>query len=66
MLARRPRQKAFNHTPSCEILTHEQPAGTAGRQAIEVHADDTSARDQVVALIDEVGFDGGPLAEAQR
>lgn len=61
--------KAFNHIPSREILTHAQPAGSAGRRALAVYADDAEARDRVEALIDEVGFDvvdGGPLADSWR
>lgn len=61
--------KAFNHIPSREIITHAQPAGSEGRRALAVYADDAEARDRVAALIDEVGFDvvdGGPLADSWR
>lgn len=61
--------KAFNHIPSREIIEHAQPAGSTGRRALAVYADDAEARDRVAALIDEVGFDvvdGGPLTESWR
>jgi predicted dinucleotide-binding enzyme len=61
--------KAFNHIPAREIIEHAQPAGTSGRRALAVYADDAVARDRVAALIDEVGFDvvdGGPLADSWR
>ena len=61
--------KAFNHIPSREIIAHAQPAGSEGRRALAVYADEADARDRVAALIDHVGFDvvdGGPLADSWR
>ncbi|MBX9472192.1 NADPH-dependent F420 reductase [Microcella sp.] len=61
--------KAFNHIPAREILTHAQPAGSDGRRALAVYADDADARDRVAALIDEIGFDvvdGGALTDSWR
>lgn len=61
--------KAFNHIPARDIIPHAQPAGSPGRRALAIFADDAEARDRVAALIDDVGFDvvdGGPLADSWR
>lgn len=61
--------KAFNHIPAREITDHAQPAGTDGRRALTVHADDEAAKQRVAQLIDGIGFDavdGGTLADSWR
>ncbi len=61
--------KAFNHIPALDIAAHAQPSGTADRRALAVYANDGEARDRVVTLIDEIGFDvldGGALSESWR
>lgn len=61
--------KAFNHIPAREITDHAHPAGTDGRRALTVHADDEAAKKRVADLIDAIGFDavdGGTLADSWR
>jgi predicted dinucleotide-binding enzyme len=61
--------KAFNHIPAAAIIDHATPAGTPGRRALAIAGDDASAREQVAAFVDELGFDVvdlGPLAEGWR
>lgn len=46
-----------------------QPAGTPGRIALPVSGGDAAAKSAVLALVDELGFDGvdvGPLDESWR
>ena len=45
------------------------PAGTPARRALPVAGDDAEAKDRVVALLDQFGYDvvdAGPLAEGWR
>ncbi|WP_309135673.1 NAD(P)-binding domain-containing protein [Cellulomonas sp.] len=61
--------KAFNHILAAELTTDGSPAGTPGRRALVVAADDDAARARVVALLDELGFDAvelSPLSEGWR
>jgi predicted dinucleotide-binding enzyme len=61
--------KAFNHILAQQIVDQRTPAGTPGRRALAIAGDDVAARDQVAALIEEIGFDVldlGPLAEGWR
>ena len=61
--------KAFNHIMAQQIVDQRTAAGTPGRRALAIAGDDPAARDQVAALIDEIGFDVldlGPLAEGWR
>ncbi len=61
--------KAFNHIKALDIIEHAQAAGSPGRRALAVYADDAEARDRVATIIDEVGFDvvdGGPLGDSWR
>jgi predicted dinucleotide-binding enzyme len=65
----RPVIKAFNNIYSQHLLENGQPAGTPGRIALPVAGDDAAAKAAVVALLDEIGFDGvdaGTLAESWR
>ena len=61
--------KAFNNINYLDLGTLGVPAGTPGRLALPVAGDDPEARETVVALIDELGFDAvdaGPLSESWR
>ncbi len=61
--------KAFNHIMAAHLTAHGQPAGTPGRRALAVVADDAEARATVAALVDSFGFDPvevSPLAEGWR
>jgi 8-hydroxy-5-deazaflavin:NADPH oxidoreductase len=61
--------KAFNHLYAADIGSHGQPGGSAGRRALAIAGDDADAKAEVMALIDQFGFDtvdAGPLAEGRR
>jgi predicted dinucleotide-binding enzyme len=61
--------KAFNHIMAQQIVDQRAPAGTSGRRALAIAGDDPAAREQVSALIDQIGFDVldlGPLEEGWR
>jgi predicted dinucleotide-binding enzyme len=61
--------KVFNSIYFQHILDNGQPAGTGGRIALPVAADDASAKQTVSALVDAIGFDpvdGGTLDESWR
>ncbi|MDH2445110.1 NAD(P)-binding domain-containing protein [Amnibacterium sp. CER49] len=61
--------KAFNHITAADLTTDNSPAGDSNRRALAVFGDDESAKQTVVALLDEFGFDavdGGPLADSWR
>jgi predicted dinucleotide-binding enzyme len=65
----RPVVKAFNGIYAQHLLDKGTPAGTPGRIALPVAGDDPSAKQRVIALLDEIGFDGvdaGSLAESWR
>jgi 8-hydroxy-5-deazaflavin:NADPH oxidoreductase len=65
----RPVVKAFNGIYAQHLLDRDQPAGTPGRVALPVAGDDEAAKRKVIALLDEIGFDGvdaGTLAESWR
>jgi predicted dinucleotide-binding enzyme len=53
----RPVVKVFNNIYAAHIETKGQPAGTPGRIALPVAGDDTIAKQQVMALVEELGFD---------
>lgn len=49
--------KAFNNIQAQHLLEYGQPAGTPGRIALPVAADDGAAKQQVMSLVEELGFD---------
>ncbi|WP_425558442.1 NADPH-dependent F420 reductase [Kribbella ginsengisoli] len=61
--------KAFNNIMAQHLLENGVPAGTPGRIALPVAADDQQAKEKVFRLIDELGFDAvdtGTLADSWR
>lgn len=53
----RPVVKAFNNIYAKHLLEFGKPAGTPGRIALPVAGDDARAKDVVMRLVDELGFD---------
>jgi predicted dinucleotide-binding enzyme len=65
----RPVVKAFNNIYAQHLMERGMVAGTAGRIALPVAGDDKRAKDVVIRLLDELGFDGvdaGTLDESWR
>jgi predicted dinucleotide-binding enzyme len=65
----RPVVKAFNNIYASHLLEHGKPKGGPGRIALPVAGDDKRAKDVVIGLIEELGFDGidaGGLDESWR
>lgn len=65
----RPIVKAWNAIGSASLAGKGAHAGTPGRIAIPVAADDAGARTLAMTLVDQTGFDGfdaGPLSESWR
>ncbi|KQQ40069.1 NADP oxidoreductase [Duganella sp. Leaf126] len=65
----RPVIKVFNNIFAEHIKTKGLPKGTAGRIALPVSGDDSAAKQKVMALVDELGFDpvdNGTLHESWR
>jgi 8-hydroxy-5-deazaflavin:NADPH oxidoreductase len=65
----RPVVKAFNNIYARHLLERGKPKGTAGRIALPVAGDNRKAKDMVIRLLDELGFDGvdaGGLDESWR
>ncbi|OCP36160.1 NADPH-dependent F420 reductase [Ensifer sp. LC163] len=65
----RPVIKAFNNILAHSLSELDQPEGSAGRLAVAVAGDDTDAKQLVMGIVDDVGFDpvdGGPLEESWR
>ena len=65
----RPVVKAFNNIYAQHLRDHGRPAGSPGRIALPVAGDDQAAKDRVMGLVDELGFDpvdAGGLAESWR
>jgi predicted dinucleotide-binding enzyme len=61
--------KAFNNIYAKHLLEGGKPKGTKGRTALPVAGDDQRAKQIVIDLLDELGFDGvdaGPLDESWR
>ena len=54
----RPVVKAFNNIYAKHLLERGKPRGAAGRIALPVAGDDKRAKDVVIKLLDEMGFDG--------
>ena len=53
----RPVVKAFNNIYAQRLLEGGKPRGAAGRIALPVAGDDARAKEVVVKLLDEIGFD---------
>ncbi|MGH7629042.1 MAG: NADPH-dependent F420 reductase [Gemmatimonadales bacterium] len=65
----RPVVKAFNNIYAHHLLERGKPEGAAGRIALPVAGDDKRAKDVVIRLLDELGFDGvdaGSLDQSWR
>lgn len=65
----RPVVKAFNNIHAQHLLNWGKPGGTPGRIALPVAGDDQAAKEVVLKLIDELGFDGvdaGSLDESWK
>lgn len=65
----RPVVKASNNIYARHLLAHGEPRGASGRIALPVAGDDCRAKDLVIRLLDEIGFDGvdaGELDESWR
>jgi 8-hydroxy-5-deazaflavin:NADPH oxidoreductase len=65
----RPVIKAFNNIFAQSLLENGRPAGTPGRIALSVAGDPPGAREKVMRLVDELGFDpvdAGGLEESWR
>jgi len=65
----RPVVKVFNNIYSEHLEKSGKPIGTPGRIALPVAGDDASAKQQVMALVEELGFDAvddGSLHESWR
>lgn len=61
--------KVFNNIMAADLTTDGTPAGTPDRRALPIAGDDEQAKETVVALLDEFGFeavDAGSLAEGWR
>jgi predicted dinucleotide-binding enzyme len=66
---RRPVVKAFNNIYAKHLLERGKPKGAKDRIALPVAGDDRRAKDVVIGLLDELGFDGvdaGSLDESWR
>jgi len=66
---RHPVIKAFNNIYAQHLLERGLPRGAEGRIALPVAGDDAAAKVLVLALVDELGFDGvdaGSLEESWR
>lgn len=65
----RPMVKAFNNIYARHLLERGKPKGTPGRIALPVAGDDRRAKEVVIRLLEELGFDGvdgGSLDESWR
>ena len=65
----RPVLKVFNNILAPHLENPGQPAGTPGRISLPVAGDDAAAKQQVMALVEELGYDavdGGSLHESWR
>jgi 8-hydroxy-5-deazaflavin:NADPH oxidoreductase len=65
----RPVVKAFNNIYAQHLLEKGKPKGSPGRIALPVAGDDRRAKEVVIRLLDQLGFDGvdaGGLEESWR
>jgi predicted dinucleotide-binding enzyme len=65
----RPVVKVFNNIHAEHLEKNGKPAGTPGRIALPVAGDDAAAKQKVMALVEELGFDAvddGSLHESWR
>lgn len=65
----RPVTKAFNNILTGRIIDGGLPKGSENRIALPVSGEDLKAKQLVIALMDDMGFDGidaGPLSESWR
>lgn len=65
----RPVVKAFNNIYASHLLERGKPKGAPGRIALPVAGDDRRAKEVVIRLLDQIGFDGvdaGSLDESWR
>ena len=65
----RPVVKAFNGIYAQHLLDAGRPPGSPDRRALPIAGDDATAKQTVIALLDELGFDGvdaGGLDESWR
>ena len=65
----RPVTKVFNNIYAKHLLERGKPKGAIGRIALPVAGDDKRAKDVVIRLLDELGFDGvdaGSLDQSWR
>ncbi|RSK43296.1 NADP oxidoreductase [Hymenobacter perfusus] len=65
----RPVVKVFNNIYADHLENKGQPAGTPDRIALPVASDDAAAKQKVMAVVDELGFDAvddGTLAQSWR
>ena len=65
----RPVVKVFNNIYADHLENKGQPAGTPGRISLPVAGDDAAAKQKVMALVEELGFDAvddGTLHESWR
>lgn len=65
----RPLVKVFNNIYAHHIEQKGQPAGTPGRISLPVASDDAAAKQKVMAVVDELGFDAvdaGTLHQSWR
>jgi predicted dinucleotide-binding enzyme len=61
--------KAFNNIYAKHLMERGKPAGSPGRIALPIAGDDQNAKQTVLRLVDELGFDGvdaGPISESWR
>ncbi len=63
---RRPVVKAFNNIYARHLLELGKPKGAAGRIALPVAGDDPRAKEVVIRLVEELGFDGLDAGNAGR